>query len=131
MTCPNLSAPSAIRAGEISNPFGRGVACAVAATAALFISYLAWSDLYLTGFPDGHLTDYDKAADTPKRILAWMELGFVPVFVILASVSIGIRVRAAGLYAGLFALVLVVGVQQVGIPWYFGSHLGLDNGIGG
>jgi hypothetical protein len=27
--------------------------------------------------------------------------------------------------------VLAVVVQLVGIPWYFGSHLGLDNGIGG
>jgi hypothetical protein len=41
----------------------------VAAIVALFISYLAAGDLYLTGFPDGHLTDYDKAVDAPKRIL--------------------------------------------------------------
>jgi hypothetical protein len=28
-------------------------------------------------------------------------------------------------------LALVVVVQRVGVPWYFASHLGLDNGIGG
>ena len=31
----------------------------------------------------------------------------------------------------LIALGLVVLVQLVGVPWYFGTHLGLDNGIGG
>lgn len=45
------------------------VACVVAAIAALLLSYLAAWDLYLTGFPDGHLTDYDKAVDAPKPIL--------------------------------------------------------------
>jgi hypothetical protein len=30
-----------------------------------------------------------------------------------------------------FALVLVAITAQVGVPWYFGTHLGLDNGIGG
>ena len=107
------------------------VACVLAATTALFISYLAAGDLYLAGFPDGHLTDYDKAVETPKRILMWVEFGFVPLFVVLAFVPIGIRLRAVGLYAGLFTLALVVGVQLVGLPWYFVSHLGLDNGIGG
>jgi hypothetical protein len=42
------------------------------------------------GFPDGHVTDYEKAVDAPLRTLA-----------------------------------------QVGVAWYFGIHLGLDNGIGG
>jgi hypothetical protein len=34
----------------------------------------------------------------------------------------------------LFAVVAVVGIAlvvQVGVPWYFGAHLGLDNGVGG
>jgi hypothetical protein len=107
------------------------VACVVAAIAALGLHVLASWDLYLTGFPDGHLTDYDKAADAPKRILTWVELGFVPLFLVLAFSPIGTRKRAVGLLAGLTALVLVVVVQLVGVPWYFGSHLGLDNGIGG
>ncbi len=53
------------------------VACVVIAIAALFLSYLAAGNLYLTGFPDGHLTDYDKAVDTPEHILMWVELGFI------------------------------------------------------
>jgi hypothetical protein len=56
------------------------VACVVSAVAALFLSYLAAEDLYLTGFPDGHLTDHDKAVDMPKHILMWVESGFVAVF---------------------------------------------------
>jgi hypothetical protein len=35
------------------------------------------------------------------------------------------------LLAALTVFILVVLVQLVGIPWYFGAHLGLDNGIGG
>jgi hypothetical protein len=39
--------------------------------------------------------------------------------------------RRLGLLAALTVLVFVVVVQLVGFPWYFGSHLGLDSGIGG
>src|SRR5271155_3530926 len=67
------------------------VACVVGAIAALGLAYLAVWDLYLTGFPDGHLTDYDKAVNTPKRILMWVEFGFVPLFLVLAFARIGTR----------------------------------------
>ena len=107
------------------------VACVVGAIAALWLTYLAGWDLYLTGFPDRHLTDYDKAVDTPKRVLMWVELGFVPLFLVLAFSPIGTRARGVGLLTALIALVLVVVVQLVGLPWYFVSHLHLDNGIGG
>ena len=73
------------------------VACVIAAIAALLLGYLAACDLYLTGFPDGHLTDYDKAVDTPKQILKWVEFGFAPLFLILAFSPIGTRKRAVGL----------------------------------
>ena len=107
------------------------VAYVVAAVATLLLAYLAAGDLYVTGFPDGHLTDYDKAAEAPKRILMWVELGFVPLFLVLAFSPIGTRARAVGPVVALIVLALVVVVQLVGVPWYFGSHLGLDNGIGG
>lgn len=60
------------------------VACVVAAIAALLLGYQAAWDLYLTGFPDGHLTDYDKAVDASKQTLKWVEFGFVPLFLVLA-----------------------------------------------
>jgi hypothetical protein len=41
------------------------------------------------------------------------------------------RRRVVGLLMCLIALILVAVVVQVGVPWYFGTHLGLDNGIGG
>jgi hypothetical protein len=107
------------------------IACVIAAVAALGLHVLASWDLYLTGFPDGHLTDYDKAVDAPKRILMWAELGLVPLFLVLAFSPIGTRARGVGFLAAMSALVLVVLVQLVGLPWYFGTHLGLDNGIGG
>jgi hypothetical protein len=107
------------------------VACVIAAVAALGLHVLASWDLYLTGFPDGHLTDYDKAVDAPKRILMWAELGLVPLFLVLAFSPIGTRARGVGFLAAMSVLGLIVFVQLVGVPWYFGTHLGLDNGIGG
>jgi hypothetical protein len=107
------------------------VACVLGAITALGLAVLAGWDLALTGFPDSHFTDYDKAVEAPKRILLWAEFGFVPLFLVLAFSPIGTRSRAVGLLAALVTLVLVVAVQRVGLPWYFISHLGLDNGIGG
>jgi hypothetical protein len=107
------------------------VACTVGIAAALWFGLQAAADLALTGFPDSHFTDYDKAVEVPKRILMWAEFGFVPLFVVVALSRIGARVRAVGPLVALIALGLVVAVQLVGLPWYFGTHLGLDNGIGG
>jgi hypothetical protein len=107
------------------------VVCVLCAIAALFLAFMANWDLALTGFPDSHFTDYDKAVDAPKRILMWVECGSVLLFLVLAFSPIGARARCVGLLVALIALVLVVGVQWVGVPWYFGTHLGLDNGKGG
>jgi hypothetical protein len=107
------------------------VVCTVGIVAALWFALQAAGDLALTGFPDSHFTDYDKAVEVPKRILMWAESGFVPLFLLLAFSPIGTRARAVGPVVALIALGLVVVVQLVGVPWYFGTHLGLDNGIGG
>ena len=107
------------------------VACIVGAVAALVFAFQAAGDLYLTGFPDSHFTDYDNAVEVPKRILMWTEFGFVPLFLLLALPRIDARVRVVGPVVALPVLALVVVVQLVGVPWYFGTHLGLDNGIGG
>ena len=60
-----------------------------------------------------------------------MEAGFGLLFLALAFTPIGTRVRAVGLLVALIAFDLVAMVAQVGVRWYFGTHLGLDNGIGG
>ena len=107
------------------------VACVGCALAALGLVYFASMDIYLTGFPDSHFTDYDKAADAPKRILVGVEWGFVLLFLVLAFLPISTRARAAGSLVALVTLALIATVQWIGIPWYFITHLGLDNGVGG
>jgi cell division protein FtsW (lipid II flippase) len=107
------------------------IACVVGALAALGLVYVASMDIYLTGFPDSHFTDYDKAADAPKRILVWVDWGFVLLFLVLTVLPINTRRRTVGSFVALVALVLIAIVQWVGIPWYFITHLGLDNGVGG
>jgi hypothetical protein len=108
-----------------------GVACTVGIVAALWFGFQASWDLALTGFPDSHLTDYDKAVETPKRILMWVEFGFVPLFLLLALPRIRNRARAVAAAVALIVLGVVAVVQLLGLPWYFITHLGLDNGIGG
>lgn len=101
------------------------------AVAALWFAFQVAGDLYLTGFPDSHFTDYDRAVELPERILMWSEFGFIPLFALLCVPRIRVRTGVAGPVAALAALGLIVAVQLVGVPWYFGTHLGLDNGIGG
>jgi len=85
----------------------------------------------MAGFPDGHVTDYDKAADTPLTVLSHVDAGCGLLFLLLAFSPIKARRRAIGLVVVLVAFVLAAAVSQFGVPWYFGTHLGLDNGIGG
>ena len=107
------------------------IACVVCAVAALWLAFMTYNQVALAGFPDGHVTDYDKAADGPLGVFSYVEAGFGLLFLVLAFSPIKARRRAVGLLVCLIALVLVAVVVQVGVPWYFGTHLGLDNGIGG
>jgi hypothetical protein len=61
------------------------------AVGALWCAFQAAGDLYLTGFPDSHFTDYDKAVELPKRVLMWAEFGFVPLFLLLCVPRIRIN----------------------------------------
>jgi hypothetical protein len=107
------------------------IACVVCAIAALGLAFTTFMDLSMHGFPDGHVTDYEQAVDAPLTILAWVEAGFGVLFLALAFSPIGTRARAGGFLVALIAFVLVALVAQVGVPWYFATHLSLDNGIGG
>ena len=107
------------------------LACIVCAIAALLLAFLTFSQVALAGFPDSHLTDFDKAADTPLTVLSDVDAGCGLLFLILAFAPITARRRAIGLLVVVIAFVVSAAVSQVGIPWYFGTHLGLDNGIGG
>jgi hypothetical protein len=103
----------------------------VAAVAALLLAFTTHMDVSMAGFPDGHLTDYDEAVDRPLRILSWMLAGLGFVFLALVLAPIKARIRTVGLLVAVVAFAILAVVTDVGVPWYFGTHLGLDNGIGG
>lgn len=99
--------------------------------AALALAFLTYGDVSLAGFPDGHMTDYGKAVDTPLWIVTWVAVGLAVLAVGLTFSPIGPRVRVIGLFTVLAAVAAVAFIAFVGVPWYFGTRLGLDNGIGG
>ena len=107
------------------------IACVACAVGALLLAWVTAMEVDLAGFPDGHVTDYDVAAHTPLQVLSYVEAGFALFFLTLAVAPITIRRRAMGLLVCLNAFVLVALGAGFGVPWYFITHLGLDNGIGG
>src|SRR4051812_38184915 len=48
----------------------------VGAIAALGLAFSTFMEVSMYGFPDGRVTDYEKAVDAPLTILAWVEAGF-------------------------------------------------------
>ena len=103
----------------------------VGAVAALVLAFMTHTDASMAGFPDGYLTDYDEAVGRPLRILVWVLAGLGLLFLALAFVPIKARTRTIGLIVAVLAFAIVIVVTDVGVPWYFGTHLNLDNGIGG
>ena len=101
------------------------------AVAALWLAFTTYTDVSMAGFPDGHLTAYGRAVDGPLWVVTWLALGIAVLLVVLALSPFRARVRAAALVVALLGFVLLVLAAKVAIPWYFGTHLGLDNGIGG
>ena len=106
-------------------------ACVICALAAFSLAAWTYMDVSMFGFPDGYVTDYQKAAEPPLTIIALVLAVFGLAFLALAFSPIRSRVRAFAWLAALIALILVATAAYVGVPWYFGTHLGLDNGIGG
>jgi hypothetical protein len=107
------------------------VACVLSAVVALGLGLQTLMDVYLIGFPDSHVTDYGKAVGTPFTLLGWAEVSLGLIFLVLAFWPMRIRPRGVGWLAALIALVVVALAVQVAVPWYYGTHLGLDNGFGG
>lgn len=83
----------------------------------------------MAGFPDGHLTDYDKAVHTPYHWLCVASLFFCLYFAWLAIVKS--RKTGLRLALGLVAYLLLIVVPAVALNYYFLHWLQLDNGIGG
>jgi len=107
------------------------IAGVIFAAAAIWLTLTTYFDVALTGFPDGHVTDYGKAVDAPLRILTWVPVSFAILFPALAFSPMKARTRTLALLVAAIAFVAVALVARLGVPWYFGTHLGLDNGIGG
>ena len=107
------------------------IACLICAVAAFGLALKTNVDVSMFGFPDGYITDYQKAAEGPLRVITWVQAGFGLLFLALACPPISSRMRTTACLAALVGVVLVAITGQVAIPWYFGTHLGLDNGIGG
>ena len=103
----------------------------VCVVAALTLAFLTYGDVSLAGFPDGHLTEYDEAVATPLWIVTWGSLGLAGLAVGLACSPLRPRARVLGLVAVLATVAVLAVLVWFGIPWYFGVHLGLDNGVGG
>jgi MFS superfamily sulfate permease-like transporter len=105
-----------------------GLLGAIVALGQAFTTHVGVS---MIGFPDGHVTDYGAAVRAPLEYLAWAEALLGCLFLVFAFCSARTRVRSVGLLVTVIAVVGVVLVVKLGVPWYFGTHLALDNGIGG
>jgi len=105
-----------------------GVLCAAAA---LWLAIRTSMDVSMAGFPDGYITDYGKAVATPLRIVTWVALGLAAIALGIAVAPMRSRLRITGLLVTLVAVAALAFITWVGVPWYFGTHLGLDNGVGG
>jgi hypothetical protein len=104
------------------------VTCALATFWAAFIGSM---DRFMAGFPDGHVTDYDKAVAGPASIAMWVQIALGLYFLCVAFSAFKTRPKTLPFLIALAAFVLVMTFTQIAIPWYFGTYLGLDNGIGG
>lgn len=107
------------------------IGAALCALAALWLAFTAYMEVSLAGFPDGHVTDYGRAVDVPLRTVSAVALSVGIWCLGLVVAPISSRMRAAGLLIAAVLLVAAALAASLGIPWYFGTHLGLDNGIGG
>lgn len=81
------------------------------------------------GFPDGHVTEFQKAVATPLTTLSWA-LASISLLLIFTSFSRS-KASSIGVPFLFTALVVVFFTTLFVVPWYFGSYLGLDNGMGG
>ncbi|MEP6667660.1 MAG: hypothetical protein ABJF10_00820 [Chthoniobacter sp.] len=95
----------------------------------LVITFVCQSENGMAGFPDGHLTDYDKAIATPYHYLCIASLLFCLYFAWLAIVKS--RKTGLRLMLGFAVYLLVIVLPAVALKYYFLHWLQLDNGIGG
>lgn len=107
------------------------IASIVLALASLALSLLGLLELMRAGFPDGHLTEYERATSSLKTILFWIYLAHGLYFFRLAIPGLMLRTKVVRFLITLAALILLIAFTEVAVPWYFVDYLGLNNGRGG
>lgn len=107
------------------------VASFLLALATFVFALMGFVNLSWAGFPDGHLTEYDRATRTLLTILLWGHLALGLYFFRLAIPDLTLRTKVVRFLITLTALILLIAFTEIAVPWYFVNYLGLDNGHGG
>src|SRR5262245_5107870 len=107
------------------------ITCVICAVVALGLAFSTLMTVFMFGFPDSYVTDYQEAARGTLTILGWVQGALGVPFAVLAFLPISDGARTVGWLLAVTALVLAAAAAHFGVPWYFGTHLGLDDGIGG
>ena len=107
------------------------LACVAFTSLAFLMAAFGAHQVSMLGFPDGHLTPFERASAGPLTLIngAFLMLGLYGVALCHPRVS-SARKRAHLLGAFALLLLLLLGAH-LAVPWYFLEHLGLDHGRGG
>lgn len=107
------------------------IVCITLALVSLALSLIGFTNLIWAGFPDGHLTEYERATYTLQTIFLWMYLVPGLYFLRLAIPGLTLRTKVVRFLITLAALILLIISTEIALPWYFVDYLGLNNGRGG
>jgi hypothetical protein len=90
----------------------------VSGLGALFFGWLVLSELSMAGFPDGHLTGYDRAAKIPGTILGCISIISSLYFFFLAIIS-----RRKDISRAVFATLVGLVIVSLGVYIYLNKAI--------
>ena len=82
----------------------------------------------MTGFPDGHLTEYDRAMHIPLTIFNWTNIVFCGYF---SYISIGSTEKIKQKFTKAFIFHLLLCTLLYCLHYYYKNYLHLESGQGG
>lgn len=94
----------------------------------LLIIVVAYLTIQYAGFPDGHVTDYEKAIKIPL-ILCNLINAITGIFLFRQSFSKNVKLMTICIAIVIHVIFLLA--YTYGLDWYFKVYLGLDYGQGG
>lgn len=103
----------------------------VLAFVTITIALAGFWGLSRVGFPDGYITEYEKATQFLRTILLWINLTLGLYLLRLALIDLPIRIKIMRILTVITMLILLLALTEIAIPWYFISVSHLDNGHGG